>query len=142
VLARLTERGVLVMIVQTSRTPAEQEENLKNGTTKVQYSKHLPRRLRGFPLGEYADADKCDAIDLCPYDVYLIAGPDKLAWAEYASPQIRAAWKAIGEIGEALDLRWGGRWSNPHDPGHLELIISDNDRRLASAERLRGDVTA
>ncbi len=136
VLARLTERGVMVMIVQTSRTLSEHEANLANGTSTVQYSKHLPRRLRGFPLA-YADADKCDAIDLCPYELYQVAGPDKLAWAEKASAESYKAWKAIGEVGESLDLRWGGRWINPHDPGHLELIISEKDRKLASSERQR-----
>ena len=139
VLARLTERGVMVMIVQTSRTPEEHEQNLQNGTSRVQYSKHLPRKFRGFPLA-YADANKCDAIDLCPYDLYQLVGADKLAWAEKATPQSLKAWAAIGSIGESLDLRWGGRWYQPHDPGHLELIITEQDRKLASSERQRENI--
>lgn len=27
----------------------------------------------------------------------------------------------LGEVGEALDLNWGGRWRSPYDPGHFEL---------------------
>lgn len=120
VLARLTERGVTVMIVQTSRTLAEHQVNLANGTSRTNKSKHLPRVLRGWSE-EGLDAYKCDAIDLCPYETYQLCGADKLAWNEHATPQSTAAWAAIGEVGEALGLRWGGRWTDPHDPGHLEL---------------------
>ena len=133
-LARLTERGEPVLIVQTDRTPAEQDENIAAGTSKTSHSKHIPRRLRGVTVDPFspADLDKCDAVDICPYDIYQFHGPDKLQW-NGADP----AWKVIGEEAEKLDLRWGGRWHTPHDPGHVELILSDHDRQLATIERQR-----
>lgn len=121
-LARLTERNIPVMIVQTSRTPDEQKANLASGASKILASKHLPRALRGVIAGT-ADDLKSDAIDLCPYATFQICGPDKLAWKDDDSPEAAAAFKAIGEVGEMLGLRWGGRWHDPHDPGHLELPV-------------------
>jgi hypothetical protein len=122
VLAKLVERNVPVMIVQTSRTMEEHRANLANGTSRTSLSKHLLRSMRGFNTGTPDDA-KCDAIDLCPWEHYEIHGPDKLAWIEHATPESTAAFAAIGEIGEAEGCRWGGRWIDPHDPGHLEFIF-------------------
>lgn len=118
ILARLVERGVMVLIVQTGRTLAEHQGNLANGTSAAPLSKHLPRGLRGVLI----EPTKCDAIDLCPYDTYQLVGPDKLHWSDDDSPEARAAFAAIGEEGERAGLRWGGRWRVPHDPGHLEWL--------------------
>src|SRR5712691_2249664 len=104
VLARLVERQIAVLIVQTSRTADEQQANLIDGTSHIRLSKHLPRKLRGLKFGVLND-EKSDAIDLCPYDLYQLHGPRKLAWNAN-----EAAWRIIGEIGERLGLRWGGRW--------------------------------
>ena len=132
-LARLTERVLAVMIVQTLRTLEEHSQNVAAGTSRTSNSKHVARRLRGVVLdGRPGDLDKCDAIDLCPYAVYLLHGPDKLQWNP-ADP----AFRAIGEEAERLDLRWGGRWFDPVDPGHCELILTPYDRTLATGERLR-----
>jgi hypothetical protein len=120
VLARLVERHICVLIVQTSRTLAEHKINLANGTSSTLRSKHLPRSMRGFETGT-ADDHKADAIDLCPFDEYQLHGPDKLMW-NAADP----AWVEIGDVGEMLGLRWGGRWKNPHDPGHLEYVFPVN----------------
>ena len=122
-LARLTEGGVPVLIVQTSRTLEEHETNLANGTSRVSRSKHLPRRLRGLISGS-AEDDKADAIDLVPFEVFQLHGADKLAWSETATPEALAAFAAIGVIGEGLGLRWGGRWRSPHDPGHVEWLFA------------------
>jgi len=122
VLARLTERGIPTMIVQTGRSLAEHRVNLANGTSRSALSKHLPRAMRGW-ADDDPDAAKCDAIDLCPYETYALCGPDKLAWTEHATPQSTAAWAAIMEEGEKLGLRSGARWHDPHDPGHLELVF-------------------
>lgn len=113
-LARLVERGIFVCIVDTLRTAQEQADNLAKGVSWTQQSKHLPRKLRGFPASS-PDANKSDAIDLCPYEAYLLHGADKLQW-DSADP----AWQIIGDIGESLGLRWGGRWKQK-DMGHLEL---------------------
>lgn len=100
-LARFTEAGVAVLIVDTLRTKEEQTEALRNGFSSTLNSKHL--------VG--------DAIDICPYDVYQLHGLDKLKWDSNDS-----IWLKLGLIGESLGLRWGGRWKRPHDPGHFELV--------------------
>lgn len=115
-LARLCERGVQVMIVDTLRTEAEHQVNLRNGSSATKLSRHLPRRLRRLCLSTDPNREKSDAMDICPYEMYALHGPDKLRWE--ASD---AAWRVIGEVAEALGLVWGGRWQQPHDPGHVEL---------------------
>lgn len=122
-LARLTERGVAVMIIDTLRTEAEHAQNLKNGTSKAALSRHLPRSLRRLCRPDDINAGKSDALDICPYAVYDLNGPDKLQW-DSGHP----AWKVIGEEAEKLGFIWGGRWVNPHDPGHVELPRAVWDR--------------
>lgn len=113
-LARLLERGFPVLIVDTLRTEAEHAANLAKGVSWTPRSKHLPRKLRGWPAND-VDAEKSDAIDLCPYEVYDAHGPDKLGW-----PADHPAWPHIRDIGESLGLRSGARWKQA-DLGHLEL---------------------
>jgi hypothetical protein len=122
-LARLVERNVAVMIVDTLRTEAEHLQNLKAGTSATKFSRHLPRRLRRFCLPDDPNREKSDAMDLCPYEVYALRGPDKLQW-DTGDP----AWAVIGEEAEKLGLVWGGRWVKPHDPGHVELPRAVWDR--------------
>lgn len=104
-LARLTEQGLHVLIVDTLRTPAEHQHNLANGTSWTVRSKHLPN-WRG----------KSEAIDLAIYAEWRLHGPDKLQW----NPD-EPAWQELGLMGERLGLRWGGRWKK-RDLGHFELI--------------------
>ena len=118
VLARLAERQTLVMIVDTLRTEAEHQANLAAGTSSAPRSKHLPRTLRGWSP-QHPDAQKSDAIDLVPFDIWQASGPDKISW-DTKHP----TFAVIGEIGESLGLRWGGRWKKPHDPGHLEFVFA------------------
>lgn len=99
-LARLTEAGIAVMVIDTLRTPAEHAANLASGVSWTKRSKHLDG----------------DAIDICPYEVYNADGPDKLQWASN-----HPLWQKIGPIGEALGLRWGGRWA-VKDLGHFEFV--------------------
>ena len=116
VLARLLERQIPVMIVNTLRTMEEHRANLAAGTSQAMLSKHLPRTLRGYMGGD--DLYKADAIDLCPYAVWSEHGPVKLNW-DATDP----GFAAIGQEGEKLGLRWGGRWRTLVDPGHLELPL-------------------
>lgn len=102
-LARLTEAGISVMVVDTLRTPEEHAANLAKGVSWTTHSKHLDG----------------DAIDICPYAIYDLAGPDKLQW-DAGHP----VWKRIGEIGEGLGLRWGGRWKKK-DLGHFEYVAPE-----------------
>jgi hypothetical protein len=118
VIARLAERGIAIMIVDTDRTVEEHRANLAKGTSSASLSFHLPRYMRTLTGAEGVDPDrdKSDAIDLVPYDQYQLHGPDKLQW-NTSDP----VWAVIGEVGESLGLEWGGRWKKPHDPGHLQL---------------------
>jgi len=118
VLARLTERGVPVMIVDTLRTVEEHRANLAKGTSSIALSFHLPRHMRApilYPPGHPA-RDTSDAMDVCPFLHYDLHGPDKLQW-DASDP----AWLVVGEVAEALGLEWGGRWRKPVDPGHVQL---------------------
>lgn len=98
-IARCAEQGIPLLIIDTLRTPAEQEANIKKGVSWTKNSKHLTGR----------------AIDVCPYSIFQLDGPDKLNW-DSDSP----VWEQIGRIGEGLGLRWGGRWTK-RDMGHFEL---------------------
>ena len=109
-LARCVEARIAILIVDTLRTPQEQAENLRKGVSWTMNSKHLTG----------------DAIDLVPFDIYAINGADKLLWrAEHP------AWQVMGQIGEALGLRWGGRWQ-VRDLGHFEYVdTKEHEERRA-----------
>ncbi len=100
-LARFTEAGICVLIVDTLRTEAEQQANIARGVSWTTKSKHLVGR----------------AIDVCPLESYRLYGPAKLEWD--ADDPI---WLQMGVIGEALGLRWGGRWTTKRDMGHFEYV--------------------
>lgn len=106
-LARLTEAGIPVMVIDTLRTPEEHAANLAKGVSWTTRSKHLDG----------------DAIDICPFAIFDVAGPDKLLW-DSGHP----VWSKIGPIGEALGLRWGGRWAQK-DMGHFEYVTPDATKR-------------
>ena len=130
-IARVTARGVAAMVVQTSRTPAEHAVNLAAGTSGTARSLHLPRYLR-WPVGvPIVEGDKADALDLAPFAVWSLHGPDKLQW-NTTDP----AWAVIGEECERAGLRWGGRWASPFDPGHGEVILPTRVA-LVAEERAR-----
>ena len=99
-LAQLVEAGILVMIVDTLRTPEEQAANIAKGVSWTTRSKHLTG----------------DAIDIAPFEAWALYGSDKVRWN--ADDPV---WLRIGQIGEALGLRWGGRWK-VRDMGHLEYV--------------------
>lgn len=108
-LARCTEQGIAVAIVDTLRTPEEHAANLKKGVSWTTHSKHLDG----------------DAIDICPYATWDVHGPDKLNW-DGSDP----VWQKLGAIGEAIGLRWGGRWK-VKDWGHFEYVERDPGSRAA-----------
>lgn len=99
-IARCVEAGIMVMIVDTARTAEEQAANVAKGVSWTLKSKHLTG----------------DAIDICPYSVYDLHGPDKLQW-DGGDP----IWRKIGAIGEDLGLKWGVIKNGVQvDPGHFE----------------------
>jgi hypothetical protein len=127
--ARLNAEISPFMVIDTLRTPAEQEENLRRGVSATLRSKHLPQPPSGLSL----------AIDVCPWEVWQATGPDKLQW-NAGDPR----WQLAAAIGKRLGLRWGGDWYypnnplyfagpqhgewrnpatvRPYDPGHFEFI--------------------
>jgi hypothetical protein len=116
-IARLSEQGIAVMVIDTLRTPDEHRKNLQNGASSIALSLHLPRRLRYPALpASHPDYDKSDAMDVCPFDQYQLHGPDKLKW-DSSDP----AWRLIIAACERVGLESGGRWKKPYDPGHGQL---------------------
>lgn len=109
-LARCVEAGIPVMVIQTRRTVAEHEANVAAGVSWTKHSKHIDG----------------DAIDICPFEQYQLHGPDKLRW-DANDP----VWQRIGPIGEALGLRWGGRWT-VKDMGHFEYVskVTTRERQV------------
>lgn len=107
-LARLAEAQIPVLIVTTGRSAAEQAEAVRLGRSKVARSRHQDGM----------------AIDLVPFEVFQLHGPDKVTW-NLQDP----VWWKIGAIVESLGLRWGGRFgwkaSEPDqigwDPSHAEI---------------------
>src|SRR5216684_847525 len=98
--------GILLTVIDTDRTPAEQQQKLADGVSWITHSKHLPQPPEG----------KSEAIDVCP-TVYLTMkgwNPGGPLWAQ------------IGAIGERLGMFWGGRWTHINggrgDPGHFQYV--------------------
>lgn len=113
-LARIAEAGIPIMIIDTLRTEAEHKINLANGTSQIKRSKHQDGL----------------AIDVCPYSVYQISGPDKLNWDTSSEISV-IIWNRLGVIGKNLGLRWGGNFKPISsktglgwDPGHFEYVIN------------------
>ena len=115
-LARLAERGVPVMIVDTLRTREEHAKNLASGASKISLSFHLPRAMRTPCAPGDPSTELSDAMDVCPYEQFMLHGPDKLRWSA-EDP----AWKIVMECCERSGLESGGRWRDPRDPGHGQL---------------------
>jgi peptidoglycan L-alanyl-D-glutamate endopeptidase CwlK len=109
-LARTVEAGIPVLIVNTRRTAAEQAAYIASGASWVRHSKHQDGL----------------AIDIVPYDVFRMYGEDKLQW-EGSDP----VWQRLGKIGEAIGLRWGGRWQ-ARDYGHFEYVTTPTVRDLVA----------
>ena len=125
-LARLVEAGINVIIIDTLRTEAEHEANLKAGNSWTSHSLHLDGL----------------AIDVCHYAEWILRGHKKLDW-DYNDP----IWGQIGAIGEKVGLKWGvwlkrtknvpvwlrrGEFVNI-DLGHLEM---------PSSQKIPGDIDA
>jgi hypothetical protein len=100
-IARCVEAGIPVVIINTLRTPAEQATAIATGHSWTKHSRHL--------IGW--------AIDCCPYESYLLHGPDKLNW-NAGDP----VWQRMGALAKAIDPRviWGGDWLK-RDMGHIEV---------------------
>lgn len=92
--------GILLTIIDTDRTPSEQEQKLAQGVSWTQNSKHLPQPPEG----------KSEAIDVCPTAYLTVKN-----WNPTGP-----LWSQIGAIGESCGMFWGGQWSSHPDPGHFQ----------------------
>lgn len=120
-LARCVEAGIMVMVVETYRSQEAHEEDVKNGRSWVEKSKHQNTTKRTIPGDARVDIPTrlvnlpaSLAIDVAPYDQYQLYGADKLQWN--ADDPV---WQRLGEIGESLGLKWGGRWKR-RDMAHFQ----------------------
>lgn len=93
---RAAAAGVPVVVASTTRTPAEQDRLCRAG-----YS-----RLCG---------DKSAHVHGLAFDVALV-DPSTGSPHWPTDPDGLARWTRVGELGEALGLVWGGRWSPPDWP--------------------------
>ncbi len=84
--------GLPLVVTASTRSAAEQRQLVAAGRSRTLDSKHLVGR----------------AFDV---DVY--------GWSRDDVP--RAVWNWLGGVGEALGLRWGGRFAGFFDAGHFEL---------------------
>lgn len=103
-LARLTEAGIHVMVIDTLRTQIEQLQNIDNGVSWTKNSLHLPQEPDSKSL----------AIDIAPYEIWKLNGVDKLNW-DINNP----VWEKIAVIGEELGLTAGYRWKQ-RDGSHFQ----------------------
>lgn len=104
--------GIPVFTEDTGRDLQQQQENIKLGRSWTLRSKHLPQ----------SPEQKSEAFDVVPKALLLLKYWGWHGTIENSDPR----WLQMGEIGEQLGLRWGGRWpvNPPHsrpDPGHFEF---------------------
>src|SRR6266436_9842103 len=96
--------GEPLEVIDTDRTPSEQQAKLAQGVSWTHNSKHLPQPPEG----------KSEAIDVCPRSYMAMKG-----WNPSGEK-----WAILGELGEKLGMFWGGRWNHINngngDPGHFQ----------------------
>jgi len=89
--AIVREAGFPLQITSSLRSREEQASLVRAGSSRRLLSKHL--------VGQAFDVD-----------LHGIARDQIPMWF----------WSELGWLGEYLGFRWGGRWSDPWDPGHFE----------------------
>ncbi|HEX2203907.1 MAG TPA: M15 family metallopeptidase [Longimicrobium sp.] len=125
VVAALAKKGMQMRISDGRRTFKEQDAIFKKGRHLVNGElKCIRKNCAGTVTnarGGFSNHNYGLAIDAYPvlegkirFDVP--SGPAALR------KRFFEVQKAIGEEGERLGLTWGGRWTNPFDPPHLQLF--------------------
>jgi hypothetical protein len=89
-------KGIKLAIVETYRTPTKQNEYKSMGRKYTRTKGGLSNHQYGL------------AVDVVPMV------NDQAQWHNIA------LWRKVGQVGERLGLRWGGRWRYLFDPGHFE----------------------
>jgi hypothetical protein len=94
--SRCASLGIHLAIVETYRTRAKQTEYKSMGQKYTRSAGGISKHQYGL------------AADVVPLQ-------DSVAdWDD------ARLWQKVGQVGEQLGLRWGGRWQHPYDPGHFE----------------------
>lgn len=88
----LRAAGIPAYISSSRRTIEEQRNLVKAGRSKTMNSKHLKGRAFDF---------------------------DVLGWSRDKLP--RDWFEEVGQHGESLGMRWGGRFTGFYDAGHFEI---------------------
>lgn len=124
---RLSAREMNFLITDGMRTFEEQDalfrkgRKLVNGTLIPVDPVHKTGIVTN-ARGGFSNHNYGLAIDSYP----VISGRVFTGIPDHSSLEFRnrfkAIQKAIGEEGEAVGLFWGGRWTNPFDPPHLQLF--------------------
>jgi hypothetical protein len=113
--------GEPLEVIDTGRTPAEQQLKLAQGVSWTEHSKHEPQPPEG----------KSEAIDVCPKSYLTMKG-----WNPAGEK-----WAQLGAIGEKHGMFWGRRWTHINngrgDPGHFQYVPPPNN-----AEQVQDAVTA
>lgn len=116
VLAKLKEEGFQPTIFFGWRSVAVQLELYRNRRTKVKFSFHNAQTRDGMP-----NAYAADIID------------QRWAWSPEA--ETRGFWAALGRVAKAEGLVWGGDWTDPWDPAHIQ---SRQNSELAAVKKESG----
>lgn len=102
------ERGLPIRFTHTRRTDAEQQALYDQGrTTPGRIVTHAKPGQSPHNFGLAFDVVFLDTTTQAPWDI------------TWDLPGREDEWEAIGAIGEALGLVWGGRWKTPDRP-HFE----------------------
>lgn len=105
-----SKKGIELAIVESFRTKAKQAEYFGMG-------KKYTRTVGGKSKHQYGLA--CDVVPIVN---------DTASWED------KLLWKKIGLEGEAVGLRWGGRWRTPFDPAHFEWTGGFTTEQLVAGE--------
>lgn len=93
------------VILETVRTLAAQQKNVKKGVSKTLRSRHIP---------DMNESKMCCAVDIAP----MHEGKASWAWPLYykLAPLVKQAAKDVG-----VPVEWGGDWKSFKDGPHWQL---------------------
>ena len=123
--ARTDERGLpwQPRLYYAWRSLEEQKALVDRGDSKVLFSYHNVTDPLGNPQAMAGDIiDRRYAWDLADRES---------AWT---TAQRNRFWRALGDEAEALGLTWGGRWTDPYDPAHVQAYPQSSGARTYLAQ--------
>lgn len=115
VLQDLRAQGHDPWVAETLRTEERQRDLVARGLSRTMASRHLTGRA----------ADVVDGRRVAGYRV--LWGASDPAWRLTQAQERQRVemaeqfFAALGAAAERHGLTWGGRWTRPHDPAHVEI---------------------